>query len=129
MFHMNTLARAYDFRVQLSEVYILDGLSFKLYSLHHAQRKQHIVLNDAGVHLLDGRLVFLRGMNGSSLSATHPPPSILHDGRTAVYGSPLVPAWCPAHHFRCSTFHGVQLPARLCRRGGFFGVRFPARFC
>ena len=56
--------------------------------LHDAQRKQHIVLNDAGVHLFDGRLVFSRGGNGSSLSATHLPPSILHGGRTAVYGSP-----------------------------------------
>ena len=55
--------------------------------MHDAQRKQHIVLNDAGVHLLDGCLVFSRGGNGSLLSATHLPPSILHGGRTAVYGS------------------------------------------
>ena len=60
MLHTDTPAGEYDFRVQLSEVYVLDGLSFNLYSLHHAQRKQHIVLNDAGVHLLDGRLVFPR---------------------------------------------------------------------
>ena len=117
--------------------------------MHDAQRKQHILLNDAGMHLFDGRLVFSRGGNGSSLSATHLPPSILHGGRTPVYGSPpasfppipvegVVPFPPPgfqltisdvAHHFRCSTFHDVQLSARPCRRGGFFDVWLPARFC
>ena len=49
VFHIDTPAREYTFRVQLSEVYVLDRLSFDLFSLHHAQRKKYIVLNDAGV--------------------------------------------------------------------------------
>ena len=59
--------------------------------LYHVQRKRHIVLNDAGVHLFDGRLVVSRGVNGSSLSATRLPPSVLHDGLTPEYGSPPAP--------------------------------------
>ena len=81
---MDTPAGESAFRVQLSEVYVLDGLSFNLSARRTAQ--ETIVLNDAGVHLLDGCLVFSRGGNGSPLSATHLPPSILHGGRTAVYG-------------------------------------------
>ena len=88
MFHMDTPAGESDFRVQLSEMYVLDRLSFNLFSLYHVQRKRHIVLKDAGVHLFDGRLVVSRGVNGSSLSATRLPPSVLHDGMTAEYGSP-----------------------------------------
>ena len=88
MFHMDTLAGESDFRVQLSEMYVLDRLSFNLFSLYHVQRKRHIVLKDAGVHLFDGRLVVSRGVNGSSLPATRLPPSVLHDGMTAEYGSP-----------------------------------------
>ena len=84
MFYMDTPAGEFDFRVQLSEVYVLDELSFSVYSLHRAQRKKHIVLNDAGVHLFDGRLVFPRRVNGSSLSATRLSPSVLHDGMTSV---------------------------------------------
>ena len=86
--NMDTPAGESDFRVQLSELYVLDGLNINLFSLHHEQCKQHIVLNDAGMHLCDGRLIFPRGMNSSSLSATRLPPSVLHDGITAVYGSP-----------------------------------------
>ena len=70
VFHMDIPAGESGFRVQLSEVYVLDGLSFKLLSLYHTQRKQHIVLSDAGVHLFNGRLVFPRGVNDSSLSVT-----------------------------------------------------------
>ena len=68
MFHMDSPAGESDFLVKLLKVHVLDGLSFNLFSLYHAQCKQHIVLNDAGVHLLDGHLVFARGVNGSSLS-------------------------------------------------------------
>ena len=88
VFHMETPAGESDFHVQLPEVYVLNGLSFSLLSLHHAQCKQHIVLNNAGVHLFDGRRVFPRGVNGSSLSATRLPPSVLNDGITSVCGSP-----------------------------------------
>ena len=91
VFHMDTPARESDFRVQLSEVHVLERLSFNLFSLYHVQRKQRIVLKDAGVHLFDNRLVGPRGVNGSSLSATRLPPSVLHEGMIAVYGSPLPP--------------------------------------
>ena len=47
VFHMDTPAGESDFRVQVSEAYVLDMLSFNLFSLHDAQRKQRIVLNDA----------------------------------------------------------------------------------
>ena len=93
VFHMDSPAGESIFRVQLTEVYVLDRLSFNLFSLYHVQRKKHIVLKDAGVHLFDGRLVVPRGANGSSLSATHLPPSLVHDGMTAVYGS--LPASLP----------------------------------
>ena len=86
MFYIDTPAGESDFRVQLSEVYVLDGLSFNLISLHPTQRKQHIIQNDAGVYLFDDRL-------GSSLSAIHLPPFVLHDGMIAVYGS--LPAFLP----------------------------------
>ena len=106
VFHMDTPAGEYDLRVQLSEVYVSDWLSSILSSPHHAQRKQHIVLNDAGVHLFDGRLIFSRGGNGSWLSATRVPPSALHGGMTAVYSA--LPAPPPP-----SSVEGV-VPFPLC---------------
>ena len=93
VFHMNTPAGESDFHVNSSEVYVLDVLSFTLFSLYHAQRKQHIVLNNARVYLFDGRLGFLHGVNDSSLSATRLSPSVLHNGMTVVYGPP--PTYLP----------------------------------
>ena len=83
---MDTPAGESAFRVQLSEVYVLDGLSFNLsarctaQATHRAERRQ-----SASVRWAPCRLT----CNGSSLSATYLPPSILYGGRTAVYGSPL----------------------------------------
>ena len=90
-FHMNTPRGESDFRIQLSEVYVLENLSFNLFSLHHAQRTQNIMLNEKGVHLFDGELVFPRGVNGSSLMATRLAPSVPSVGMTAVYGSSSPP--------------------------------------
>ena len=41
-----------------------------MFSFHDVQEKHEIVLNKTGAHLLDGRLVFRRRCNGSSLRAT-----------------------------------------------------------
>ena len=79
--------------MQLPEVHVLDGLGVSMFLLHHAQRKKYIVLNDSGVHVFDGRLVFPRHVNSSSLSATRLSPSVPHNGMTAVYVSP--PATLP----------------------------------
>ena len=77
-----------EFPVQLSGVQVLDGVGVNMFLLHHAQRKKYIVLNDAGVHLFDGRLVFQRHVNSSSLSATRLSPSVPHNGMTDFYVSP-----------------------------------------
>ena len=88
MLYMATPTGKSKFPVQLSDVHVLDGLGVNMFLLHHAQRKKYIVLNNAGVHLFDGRLVFPRHVNSCSLSATRLSPSVPHNGMTAVYVSP-----------------------------------------
>ena len=56
--------------VTLHDVSFVPGLGFNLFSFHVVQEKHEIILDKSGVHLLDGRLVFPRRRNGSSLRAT-----------------------------------------------------------
>ena len=59
-----------DHPVTLHDVSFVPDLGFNLFSFHVVQEKREITLNKAGAHLLNGRLVFPRRSNGSSLRAT-----------------------------------------------------------
>ena len=52
----------------------MPDLGFNLFSFHIVQEKHEIILNKTGAHLLNGRLVFPRRSNGSSLRATRVMP-------------------------------------------------------
>ena len=63
-----------DHPVTLYDVYFVPDLGFDLFSFHVVQEKHEIILNKTGAHLLNGRLVFPRRSNGSSLRATRVMP-------------------------------------------------------
>ena len=69
MFH----SRA-DHPATLHDVSFVPDLGFDLFSFHVVQEKHEINLNKIGAHLLNGRLVFPRRSNGSSLRATRVMP-------------------------------------------------------
>ena len=66
--------------VTLHDVSFVPGLGFNLFKekserpFHVVQEKHEIILNKRGAHLLNGRLVFPRWSNGSSLRATRVMP-------------------------------------------------------
>ena len=78
-----TMHSTTDFNVNLTLVYVTEGIGFNLFSLHDVQARQIITLDKEGVHLFDKRLTFPRDGTGSCLYATrmHPPLTI---GLTAV---------------------------------------------
>ena len=65
VFHSRT-----DHPVTLHDVSLVPDLGFNLFSFHVVQENHEISLNKTGAHLLNGRLVFPRRSNGSSLRAT-----------------------------------------------------------
>ena len=69
VFHSRT-----DHPVILHDVSFVPDLGFNLFSFHVVQEKHEIILNETGAHLLNGRLVFPRRSNGSSLRATRVMP-------------------------------------------------------
>ena len=69
VFHSRT-----DHPVTLHDVSFVPDLGFNLFSFHVVQKKYEIILNKTGAHLLNGRLVFPRRRNGSSLRATRVMP-------------------------------------------------------
>ena len=54
----------------LHDVSFVSDLGFHLFSFHVVQVKHEIILNKAGAHLLNARLVFPRRRNGPSLRIT-----------------------------------------------------------
>ena len=64
VFHSRT-----DYPATLHDVSFVPDLGSNLFSSHLVQEKREIILNKTGAHLLDGRLVFPRRSNGSSLRA------------------------------------------------------------
>ena len=65
VFHSRT-----DHPVTLHNVSFVPDLGFNLFLFHIVQEKHEIILNKTGSHLLNGRLVFPRRSNGSSLRTT-----------------------------------------------------------
>ena len=63
-----------DHPVTLHDVSFVPDLGFNLFSFHVVEEKHEIILNKTGAHLLNGRLVFSRRSNGSSLRATRVMP-------------------------------------------------------
>jgi len=59
-----------DFNVKLTRVYWTEGIQYNLFSLHEAQGRQRIIIDEDGVHLFDNRVTFLRDSVGSRLYAT-----------------------------------------------------------
>ena len=55
-------------------VSFVPDLGFNLFPFHVVQEKHEIIMNKTGAHLLNGRLVFPRRSNGSSLRATRVMP-------------------------------------------------------
>ena len=79
VFHSRT-----DHPVTLHDVSFVPGLGFNLLSFHVVQEKHEIILNKTGAHLLNGRLVFPRRSNGSSLRATRVMPGGHASANTAL---------------------------------------------
>ena len=71
VFHSRT-----DHPVTLHDVSFVPDLGFNLFSFHVVQEKHEIILNKTGAHFLNGRLVFPRRSNGSSLRATRVMPGV-----------------------------------------------------
>ena len=69
VFHSRT-----DHPVTLHDVSFVPDFGFNLFSFHVVQEEHEIILNKIGAHLLNGRLVFPRRSNGSSLRATRVMP-------------------------------------------------------
>ena len=69
VFHSRT-----DHPLTLHDISFVPDLGFNLFSFHVVQEKHEIILNKTGPHLLNGRLVFPRRSNGSSLRATRVMP-------------------------------------------------------
>ena len=69
VFHSRT-----DHPVTLHDVSFVPDLDFNLFTFYVVQEKHEIILNKTGAHLLNGRLVFPRRRNGSSLRATRVMP-------------------------------------------------------
>ena len=70
VFHSRT-----EHPVTLHDLSFVPDLGFNLFSFHAVQEKHEIILNKTGAHLLNGRLVFPRRSNGSSLGATRVMPA------------------------------------------------------
>ena len=66
--------RRADHPVTLHDVSFVPDLGFNLFSFHVVQEKHEIILNKTRAHLLNGRLVFPRRRNGSSMRATRVMP-------------------------------------------------------
>ena len=69
VFHSRT-----DHPLTLHDVSFVPDLGFNLFSFHVVQEKHEVILNRTGAHILNGRLVFPRRSNGSSLRATKVKP-------------------------------------------------------
>ena len=72
VFHTKTT----DHPVTLDDVSFVPDLGFNLFSFHVVQQKHEIILNKTGAHLLNGRLVFPRRSNRSSMRATRVMPGV-----------------------------------------------------
>ena len=90
VFHSKT-----DHPVTLHDVSFVPDLGFNLFSFHVVQEKHEIILKKTGAHLLGGRLVLPRRINGSSLRATRVLPVGHANASTALamFADP------PSHRF------------------------------
>ena len=88
VFHSRT-----DHPVTLHNVSFVPDLGFNLFSFHVVQEKHEINLNKTGAQLLNGRLVFPRRSDGSSLRATRVLP-----GRHASASNALATFAGPPSH-------------------------------
>ena len=79
VFHSRT-----DYQVTLHNVSFVPDLGFNLFSFHVVQEKHEIILNKTGAHLLGGRLVFPRRLNGSSLRPTRVLPGSQANANNAL---------------------------------------------
>ena len=79
VFHSRT-----DHPVTLHDVSFVLDLGFNLFSFHVVQEKHEITLNKTGAHLPNGRLVFPRRSNGSSLRATRVMPGVHANASNAL---------------------------------------------
>ena len=75
-----------DFNMKLTGVYVTEGIGFNRFSLHQAQARQSIILDNESSHLLDRQLTFPRDEIGSCLCATRLDP-------TPTAGLTAVPAF------------------------------------
>ena len=97
-----------DFDVKLTGVYVAEGISFNLFSLHQAKALQTIILDKEGTHLFDRHLTFPRDEIGSCLYATRldPTPTTGLTAVPAFTGDQPPPSSCsqPPSLFGCPSF-------------------------
>ena len=67
--------RKLDFDAQLTIVYMVKGMGYKLFSLHDLQRRHIITLDHQEVHMFDRRLTIPRDEHNSSVYATRLQPT------------------------------------------------------
>ena len=101
MFHSRT-----DHPVTLHDVSFVPDLGFNLFSFHVVQQKHEIILNKTGAHLRNGRRVFPRRSNGSSLRATRVMPGGHASASNALATFEDPPSHCfdgPPSSVQCSS--------------------------
>ena len=111
VFHSRT-----DHPVTLHDVSFVPDLGFNLFSFHAVQEKHEIILNKTGTHLLDGRLVFPRRINGSSLRATRVMPGAHASASNALATFTDPPSPVQYRSVTSPVAHETSSTSSSCRR-------------
>ena len=110
VFHSRT-----DHPVTLHDVSFVPDLGFNLFSFHVVQEKHKIILNKTGAHLLNGRLVFPRRSNGSSLRATRVMPGVHASASNALATFPDPPSSVQYRSVTSPVAHETSSMSSSCR--------------
>lgn len=65
-----------DFDAKLTNIYVVDGMGYNLFSLQDLQERHEITLDFEGIHVFDWRQTFPRNERSLSMFATRPPSSL-----------------------------------------------------
>lgn len=86
---------ATDINVKLTGVNLTERIEFNLFSLHNAQPRPTITLDNDGVHLFNKQMAFPRSETGSCLHTTRIAPTLIpktaFDSVPAIFSSDLPP--------------------------------------
>ena len=115
-----------DYPVTLHDLSFVPDLGFNLFSFHVVQEKHEIILNKAGAHLLNGRLVFPRRRNGSSLRAARVMPGAHASASNALATFTDPPSPVQYRSVTSPVAQETSSTSSSCRRGnagGGMGVK------